>query len=591
MLAGLGAGCAETTHAPDDASTGGGAGPGHWTDLTPCHAASWPHGADGDPAFAVDTARRRMVLLARSTYYPVFVEGPLETWELDLDTGAWWERTPCPGASPDWPIVRTSLDANPTPGYDPVAKVVVLPWDGRRWEWRGEAGTWTDAGALPKAVDFQEAESGRSIYDASVGALAWFARSSGLTYELDRTTGEFSRVVAGKSGFAQMDGNAGRMVVLASDKGTTWEWDRVSGWVDRTPTPLPAAWPTSAAGVMTFDSNRNRVLYFSFISDAVWSWNHDAGLWTREAINTPKDLMQIGFDDVRNRIVVLTREFGHMFEWDGTSPWVDRTADTTPRLWPRAGSLFTYDTRRDRLIGLGAEFLEWDGVARHWDLAPPGGAPTPAVAGTAYDEDRGRLMVLSPDGTLHEWDGLTWTERAKFAGEPDEMHLAYWRSTGNLVAFNRTYPLVWTWSSSDDRWDSADPSTPIIGTIIGDVAIDQARGVLVVSTELGMQEFDLRAHKWTLKPGTGLSSLAPVPLAFNATTGRVAAAAVDSDGVHVSSWDGVGWAPHALLGKTVPHVTPRHLLYDGQRSRLLLFGEDGSDTSRASRVWELTDGT
>jgi hypothetical protein len=46
-----------------------------------------------------------------------------------------------------------------------------------------------------------------------------------------------------------------------------WEWNG-SEWIDRTPSPLPTAWPPERQGAgMVYDSKRKRVVVFGGASD------------------------------------------------------------------------------------------------------------------------------------------------------------------------------------------------------------------------------------------------------------------------------------------------------------------------------------
>jgi hypothetical protein len=160
----------------------------------------------------------------------------------------------------------------------------------------------------------------------------------------------------------------------------TWVYD-AAGWkkVDSTTGP-----PGVAHHAMAYDSRRERVVLYGGstaarqnLGDDVWEW--DGARWSRVAPSSPAPRVsrhRMAFDAARGVTVMFAGT--ETWSWDGTS-W-RRLATTGPS--QRSVSAMAYDVRRQRIVLFGG--------------SGPGGAPP-----------------YSSHGDVWEWDGVSWSSRAR----------------------------------------------------------------------------------------------------------------------------------------------------------------------------------
>ena len=342
-------------------------GPSPWTRRSP--EASPP--ARIGHALAYDPARAKVVLFGG-----ISTKAQRDLWEWDGATGSWTDRTPTafPAA---WPSARVGH----TLVWDNARQRVVLfggdttygVWLQDVWEWDG--GTWVSRTPAP------------------IPTTNWPDRRFGHGMAADDARG---RLVMYGGGFQQVDIGDGAAF------GDTWEWDGATGtWVERTPTPRPALWPTARKGLrMTWDGHRQRVVMFMGYSNrdtvkydpAVWEWDGTTGAWSRASVDPPpmpwpqgREDHALVWDAGRDRLVLFagwqpplpgesitaepTRDLWELEA--STGVWTERTLPLGTVAWPLARMFhaMVFDTGRQRVMLFGGgvsggrlrDTWEWNG--------------------------------------------------------------------------------------------------------------------------------------------------------------------------------------------------------------------------------------
>ena len=248
-----------------------------------------------------------------------------ELWTWSFATGVWTNRTPAPLPAA-WPAGR----GDHAMAWDPLRRTVLL-FGGQTldsnsdelWEWNGADGTWTNLTPAQRPAAWPEGRNGHGMaYDVARGRL----------------------VVFGGIGPPSGSGHAGDL----------WEWSSTDGtWTDRTPAPLPAAWPTPRmAAAFGYDAIRGTVLLFGGWSgiphDDAWEWDGAAGVWT-DRTPTPRPAPwppavqwgRLGFHDGRGKLLLFAGDAlvpamqAIVWEWDGAAgAWADLAPPPLPASWP-----------------------------------------------------------------------------------------------------------------------------------------------------------------------------------------------------------------------------------------------------------------
>lgn len=263
------------------------------------------------------------------------------------------------------------------------------------WTWDRASAKWTlhpPAGEAPRTANGTAYESDRFrslVCSSTPGPLAglwewddmdrrWQHLSSSLG-----CTGHDIVYDAGRQAAVLFYGG---LVTAPPARVMEWSWDTGTS-VDRTPSPLPAAWPAARGGqTMVFDAGRRRVWIFG-------------GSW------------------------MAGTTFHDIWEWDGdTGTWVDRTPSPLPAAWPaaRSGAAAAYDERRKRIMLFGGrdaagasldDLWEWDGdTGTFTGLTPdprPSVWPTPGPSDAlemVWDAMTGHSIVAL-GGAMWEWRG------------------------------------------------------------------------------------------------------------------------------------------------------------------------------------------
>jgi len=349
--------------AAGDVSPADGAPSAPWANRTPSPLPpAWPT-ARYNHAMVYDASRGKTLLFGGvDDQWPL---GPPlnDLWEWDGTTGTWANRTPSP-LPPAWPSPR----AYPAVTYDAGrARVVIFggyvfggPTYNEVWEWSGTSGTWTNR--TPASIP-----------------PAWPSKRTRSAITYDETRG---RTLL----FGGVDADVGVVADI-------WEWDGAAGtWGSRTPSPLPASWPTARApGPMVYDVGRGRAVMFAGYHpsigalDDLWEWNGTAGTWAKRIPSPSPSARQqhaMAFDVSRGRAVLFggwygSVELGDLWDWDGAGgAWANRTPSPLPALWPTAryNHAMAYDPTRGKVVAFGGtnnttapngsqDVWEWDGSA------------------------------------------------------------------------------------------------------------------------------------------------------------------------------------------------------------------------------------
>ena len=381
-----------------------------------------------------DSVRRRTVLFGGST--PSTNLG--DTWEWD---GVRWAERLVPGPSPrnghamvfDERRGRVVLVG----GYDGTYRSDVWEWDGTSWAERTSA---TSPGPRARHGLAWDADRQRVVmvfgatsptsYSPEVWewdgadwlsrpALAWpgfapLGPSAVFDTARHRLTVVSSLELFAWNGTAwhsfkpsyrpgasvTFDSNRGVLVLFGGQllgapnefAGETWEWDGVD-WTQRTTMTAP---PGRYGGLLTFDSDRNRVVLFG----------------GSNKLNQPGGVVGIDYDDT--------------WEWDGTS-WRQVMSLTHPPAGIAGRITFVPSLHRSVLL-LPQSRWSFDGTA--WLQDSTIGQPQ----GLQYfDATAARLTVLAltrtPGVDRSQFDGAMWTTQPFVGGWPPS-------STGVSAAFD-----------------------------------------------------------------------------------------------------------------------------------------------------------
>lgn len=326
---------------PVDAPSSDAAPSSPWTMLS-----SGPSARDL-PAVAYDEQRHVVVMFGGSAFDAADNGTSLDDlWEWNGAT--WTNRTPSPRPT-SWPPARSEAVA----GYDSARHRVVIfsgmvlgsvgPQLNDVWEWDGTAWTNRTPSPLPTTWPPDDAEQ--------VGAF---------------------------------DAQRGRLVVWDGGR-RLWELDPASAtWTDRTPTTLPSAWPASEAGTpAVYDSVRHETLIFGgqlqHVDDAhLWGWNGTA--WIDHTPSplpagwpSPRTGATLAFDGQRTLlfggVAAATTTFDRdLFAWNGTA-FATLTPAPLPAAWPtqRAFSKLVFAGDRTLLFGGRNDSGE---LADTWEYKP-----------------------------------------------------------------------------------------------------------------------------------------------------------------------------------------------------------------------------
>lgn len=174
----------------------------------------------------------------------------------------------------------------------------------------------------------------------------------------------------------------------------------------QTLSPLTSVFRHSALPpTMTFDGARGRLVVANeYQGGTLWEW--DGAAWASRSC--PQTYVtQLVYDPARQHVFVFGG--GSMLEYDGHT-FVSRGAI------PPVNEVAA-DSGRGRLVGVGnGTVWEWDGIV--WTQRATTGPTAPTVrSGPVYDAAHGRCAVLvrsgsSGPGVYWEWDGATWTQTA-----------------------------------------------------------------------------------------------------------------------------------------------------------------------------------
>jgi hypothetical protein len=478
------------------------------------------------------------------------------------------------------------------------------------------------------------------VYDARRGVVVHFGggdniRSTpGDTWEWDGATWTKRDVTGPPGRFSHAmvyDSRRGRIVLFGGGPygsfrfTDTWEYDGTR-WEQKSDS---GPGPRGGFG-MAYDSARGRTVLFGGATDAgrvadrdTWEW--DGTRWTRIVTQGPTaaEFIRMAYDARRSRVVAFGGRGGgaETWEWDGQR-WT-RVATSGPP--PRDHHSMTYDARRGRVVVFGGggqptgvgtyvspnawlnDLWEWDG-SRWTQVAEHGPPHRVAIAGLAFDERRGRLVLYGgrANGTW-EWDGTRWTQviggawpaaRAGHVMATGGVFGGVLLSSGQIGRERRTVDTLWQWNGVG--WRALTTDGPRYRTLPA-AAFDTHRDVFVVFGGAGLVNQNAYGDTWEWN-GTGWSERpvdSPGPrdhhaMAYDEARGVIvmfggqnAARAFPHD---TWTYDGTAWK--RVDSTTGPPSAAHHAMaYDAKRQRVVLYG--GTTDRREvlhPDVWEW-DGT
>jgi hypothetical protein len=244
-----------------------------------------------------------------------------------------------------------------------------------------------------------------------------------------------------------------------------------SYWLDRTPSPLPASWPSAREqAAYAYDSERKKLILFGGYNPYVtpkiehndlWEWDSISGLWQNRTPTILPVVWPAGrathklvYDPVRKKVilfggVVSSTAKADLWEWDGTlGTWTDITPFPLPDSWPSPthGGALVFDSQRNRLVQFGGitkqvsnALWEWDLISRSWSNRTPTAIPPywpngRSSTSLAFDSRNSKTVLFGGDSfaDLWEWDGQTgtWSNRTPY---PLPTNWPSWRYGQGLV--------------------------------------------------------------------------------------------------------------------------------------------------------------
>jgi hypothetical protein len=424
--------------------------------------ASWPD----DQSLHVDAGEDRSSMVDGTGLVP---DGALEGLPYDAAPS---DDTPIPDA----PTLEVGVDAAPDTAADGSS----------------ETGSQLDAGAdasdmagwrrlcvhetwpQPRssfAFTFDSARNKFFMFGGTLDGTAAVPTPIAETWEWDPTSGDWtnlsgcdappSRWPASKMATMTFDQGRGTAFMFDGATDHAWEWHSdVNDWIDRTPTSLPADWPTvSLGGVRTaraiaYDSDRKIMVLTGGdgnnppFSLPVWEWDNSAARFINRVPNPLPDMwpqqrysLGMAYDSARKKTLMFGGKaptpgfLWDVWEWDGTAgTMTDRTIYPMPSGWQpgSAPETMTYDTPNQRAFVYGGGYAprddlwEWNGALDSWSNATPSPRPVAWPQPSPLDTGQGvhflRMTFDSRRGNTVSFDGvqvweldggtMTWTNRS-----------------------------------------------------------------------------------------------------------------------------------------------------------------------------------
>ncbi len=265
---------------------------------------------------------------------------------------------------------------------------------------------------------------------------------------LNRTPATGSPSARAVTGLA-FDSMRGRLVAVGSATSfEVWEWNVLAGtWTNRTPAVLPTAWPRLTSGAVAYDSARGRLVWYGAqtgsmgsapATSELWEWEPASGVWTNRtptplptAWPPPRLWPAMAFDAARGRTLLFSGDqrlrpvntyVPDLWAWNGVSgTWTNLTPSPLPAVWPegRLAASGTFDTVRDRFVVFGGisptissrDLWEWAPTTstwRHFEAEEPW---PPSMGSLAFDQQRvvafGGFSGSLPHNELWDWGSDT----------------------------------------------------------------------------------------------------------------------------------------------------------------------------------------
>ena len=256
----------------------------------------------------------------------------------------------------------------------------------------------------------------------------------------------------------------------------TWTWDGAH-WTRLHPAASPAqqagsSGVTPGGGskraaftplIMAYDeADRTLVLYGA--PGSTWTW--DGRTWRPHAgMAAPNGAVAMAYDPASKAVLLYLAPAGGMsqtWRWDGAA-WTQLQPRTTPDVVMGA---MAFDGRHLLLFGSPFGLVQGQHLTRTWAWDGVDWSPLSAAVGlppddyaAAYDQARGRLVVLTGGSETWLWDGTTWTRVHPPNKPPARSGAAAWYDTraglvglyGGRSGGRTVLGDVWAWDGTDWR--------------------------------------------------------------------------------------------------------------------------------------------
>lgn len=314
------------------------------------------------------------------------------------------------------------------------------------------------------------------------------------TFEWDGTRWSRSRstvVPLRGAGVMAYDSDRRRMVFF--DGRETWERPANGEWELRVTVVKPDNFGYQAA----YDARHRRIV---MVGTSTWFW--DGMSWQRAAAPSWPHRAAFGLAyDARRGVVVAfggsmrQTAFDDVWELDGDT-WTLRAAPARPAA--RTGTPLVYDPVTSTVLAVGgsvarnlgevatAEVWSWDGSSwqRLADAIPEAGTAGITRHAVATDPTHGQVLVVDASGAMQTWDAAGWTVgwRSTTTELPARVHAAasYDRRRREVVVFGGTPTGAPADATStlvfwDGAWSTADPAITPDRRIGATLVYDEAR--------------------------------------------------------------------------------------------------------------------
>jgi cysteine-rich repeat protein len=420
------------------------------------------------------------------------------------------------------------------------------------------------------------------------------------------------------------DGKRGRVIMFGGHQRTieggnayltdTWSWDG-SNWTELHPTTVPDG---RMNGAMSYDPLRDQIVLFGGTNaiDQIGNvplktWTFDGSEWHAIAGTQPPARFKpaMAWDAVTHTSVLFggntnagatANDRADTWAWNGAA-WTKLIPTTIP---PARSDFGLASDPADGVIimwgGSGTDARTWQWNGTTWKDVSPVTVPAQLFTQSAYDQQRGRTIVLddySSPAVTYEFDG-GWRRSPATTLVPNVPGLAYDAARQQTVAFGGALVGVDTndtWTSNGTSWTKASPATSPTIRYQPVLAYDSARKRTVLfggfDSNLGVELADTwewDGSTWQqLAPATAPSAREQFSIAYDPIRHNTVLFGGFDDTSTIADtwlWDGTVWQQAAMATPSPSERRSPEFVWDARRRSIVMFSSSSPDAQ--SDVWE-----